>query len=195
MNLLQLLVTHQVMAIVRARTSDCAKSIVTDLTTQGIRLMEISLNTPGALDLIADCAAELDTVGAGTVISVQNARDVVAAGASYLVTPVIIPEILAEADRLGVPVLCGAFTPTEVLEAWQRGATAVKIFPASLGGPAYLEALRAVLPDIPLVPVGGVEIDQISGYFGAGSIAVGLGSPLTGGDIAERCERLRKALP
>jgi 2-dehydro-3-deoxyphosphogluconate aldolase/(4S)-4-hydroxy-2-oxoglutarate aldolase len=193
-DLLDLLISNKVMAIVRAPTAERAKILVNELAVHGVKLMEITLNTPGALDLIAATSGEFKTVGAGTVLTVTDARDAVAAGAAYLVTPAVIPAVLEEAGRLDTPVICGASSPTEVLQAWQGGATAVKVFPASLGGPAYLAALLAPLPDIPLVAVGGVEIDDVPEYLNAGAIAVGIGSPLTNGDIAERCDRLWQAL-
>lgn len=189
-----LLTSHRIMAIVRAATAHRARTVIRELRTHGVHLTEITLNTPEALDLIADSTAGDTPVGAGTVLTARNARDAVAAGASYLVTPAVLPEVLDTAQRLDVPVLCGAHTPTEVLQAMRTGATAVKVFPASLGGPPYLSALRAPMPAVPLVAVGGVDIEDVPAYLEAGAMAVGIGSPLTEGDVAERCARLRKIL-
>ncbi|HEY0698714.1 MAG TPA: bifunctional 4-hydroxy-2-oxoglutarate aldolase/2-dehydro-3-deoxy-phosphogluconate aldolase, partial [Micromonospora sp.] len=100
------------------------------------------------------------------------------AGAQFLVTPTTRPEVLHRASSAGLPVVCGAFTPTEVDVAWSAGATMVKLFPASLGGPAYLAELRAPLPDVPLVPTGGVTPESVPDWARAGAVAVGVGSSL-----------------
>jgi 2-dehydro-3-deoxyphosphogluconate aldolase/(4S)-4-hydroxy-2-oxoglutarate aldolase len=135
------------------------------------------------------------------VLTAAEAQAAVEAGAAYLVTPGISAGA-AEGVRLGVPVLVGALTPSEVVAAVELGATAVKLFPvAELGGPSYLRALRAPFPGVPFVPVGGVTLDAVPAYLGAGATAVGVGSPLTGdsGDggsldaLRERARALRAA--
>jgi 2-dehydro-3-deoxyphosphogluconate aldolase/(4S)-4-hydroxy-2-oxoglutarate aldolase len=113
------------------------------------------------------------------VLTAADARASAEAGASYLVTPAVT-EAVAEGRRLGLPVLAGAFTPTEVVAAISAGATAVKLFPAFLGGEAYLRALREPFPDIAFVPVGGIGPSEAAGYLRAGAVAVGAGSPLVG---------------
>ena len=125
----------------------------------------------------------------------------VAAGAAYLVAPDFRPEMVAFAVGRGIPVVPGALTPTEVAAAWAAGATAVKVFPVSaVGGPAYVKAVRAPLPEVPLVPTGGVGIDDIGAYLAAGAAAVGLGAPLlgdagdAGGDLAALADRARRAV-
>ena len=140
-------------------------------------------------------------LGVGTVRSAADAEAAVAAGAAYLVAPDLQPEMVAFAVERGVPVVPGGLTPTEIAAAWAAGATAVKVFPVSaVGGPAYCKAVRAPLPEVPLVPTGGVGIDDIGAYLAAGAVAVGIGSPLLGdagdpgGDLGGLGERARRAV-
>jgi 2-dehydro-3-deoxyphosphogluconate aldolase/(4S)-4-hydroxy-2-oxoglutarate aldolase len=114
------------------------------------------------------------------VTTADAAEQAITAGAQFLVTPALLPEVHAVADDRGVPVLAGAYTPTEVLAAWRAGAAAVKVFPAVSGGTAHIAALRGPFPDIPLVPVGGIALATVPDYLGAGALAVGLGAPLVG---------------
>lgn len=180
MDLLAELAHRRLLAIVRAGTPDRLVDVVRTLVGCGIALVELPLTTPGALDALRGCADIPEVlIGAGTVRSAKDAAAVVAAGARYLVTPAVVPEVLEAAAALGVPVLCGAFTASEALAAVRGGATAVKIFPASVAGPAYLSALLQPLPDVPL-----------------GAIAVGIGSPLVadacdGGSLDALAERAR----
>jgi 2-dehydro-3-deoxyphosphogluconate aldolase/(4S)-4-hydroxy-2-oxoglutarate aldolase len=193
------LTEERLLAIVRgpdpARLLDCLRV----LAEAGVRLVEVSLTSTGAVDVLAAAASELGNVlvlGAGTVLTEAQASDVRAAGARYIVTPAAGAGADA-AHRAALPVLAGALTPTEVWAAHQRGAAAVKLFPASLGGPAYVRALVDPFPDVPLVPVGGVDAAAAAAYLAAGAVAVGVGSPLlgdaaTGGDLAELAERARQ---
>jgi predicted metal-dependent phosphotriesterase family hydrolase len=120
------------------------------------------------------------TLGAGTVLEPETAHAAIDAGASYLVSPTVGLDVIERARRRGVAALPGAFTPTEILRAWRAGADAVKLFPASVGGPAYLRAVKAPLAEVPLVPTGGVGLEEIGRYLYAGALAVGLGGPLVG---------------
>jgi 2-dehydro-3-deoxyphosphogluconate aldolase/(4S)-4-hydroxy-2-oxoglutarate aldolase len=182
LNLLDTLRTHRLLAIVRSDDPDAALAAVLSLADSGVKLIEVSLTSTDALGVLRRATAALGAdhgLGAGTVLTVDEARQAAAAGASYLVTPALAPS-LAEAGRLGLPVLAGALTPTEVVQANTVGATAVKLFPASLGGPDYLRALRDPFPRTPFVPVGGVDAESARGYLDRGAIAVGVGSPLLG---------------
>jgi 2-dehydro-3-deoxyphosphogluconate aldolase / (4S)-4-hydroxy-2-oxoglutarate aldolase len=130
------------------------------------------------------------------VLTKQDVDNVAVAGGQFIVTPSLAPSIEEAASR-GLAVLAGALTPSEAFEAMNRGATAVKLFPASIGGPGYLKALRDPFPEIPFIAVGGVGLDEAAGYWGAGAIAVGLGGPLfgdaaSGGDLAPMRERARR---
>jgi 2-dehydro-3-deoxyphosphogluconate aldolase/(4S)-4-hydroxy-2-oxoglutarate aldolase len=181
-NLLEALHTHRLLAIVRGPDPEAALAAVLVLAESGIALIEVSLTGADALGTIRRARAALGPgfgLGAGTVLTAEDARAAADAGAAFLVTPALAPS-LGEAARLGLPVLAGALTPTEVVQAQAAGATAVKLFPASLGGPQYLAALRDPFPHTPFVPVGGVDADGAREYLRRGAAAVGVGSPLLG---------------
>jgi len=177
-----LLRSHRLVAIVRGRAADAALRSVHALAAEGVELIEVSLTTDKALDVLARARAELgpSALGAGTVLTGQDARNACAAGAAFVVTPGLCAGA-AEAVRLGLPALVGVFTPSEVIAARAAGAAAVKLFPAAqAGGPAYLKALRAPFPDVDFVPVGGVDAESGRGYLEAGATAIGVGGPLLG---------------
>jgi 2-dehydro-3-deoxyphosphogluconate aldolase / (4S)-4-hydroxy-2-oxoglutarate aldolase len=181
-NLLAELRSRRLVAIIRGTDTDAAVRTASTLAAAGIALMEVSLNTPDALSVISRARAELGDgihVGVGTVITADDASRAADAGAAFAVTPAITPGLPVLAER-GIPVLCGALSPSEVVAATRQGAAAVKLFPASLGGVRYLKALRDPFPDVPFVPVGGVDADAARGYLAAGAAAVGVGSPLIG---------------
>jgi 2-dehydro-3-deoxyphosphogluconate aldolase/(4S)-4-hydroxy-2-oxoglutarate aldolase len=147
----------------------------------GFRSFEITLTTPGAIDLLAQLRARLGpevAIGAGTVLDLDAARRCIDAGAQFLVSPCIVPGLAAFAHEHGCAALIGGFTPTEVLAAHREGADIVKLFPASVGGPGQLAALRAVFPQIRLCPTGGVSLDNMAAWFAAGAALVGVGNNL-----------------
>lgn len=204
MHLVEHLSRARMMAIVRSSTADDARRTVDILLDCGVTLIEVSLTTPGAVNVIRSVSTGLAghaRLGAGTVMSSSQAEESLEAGASFLVTPA-----LSEGARTGlaagVEVLVGALTPTEVQSAFDLDATAVKIFPASAFGPAYLRALAGPFPEKPLVPVGGIGTDDVPEYLEAGALAVGVGTPLTGPAgsppderrIRSQCERFHQAL-
>jgi 2-dehydro-3-deoxyphosphogluconate aldolase/(4S)-4-hydroxy-2-oxoglutarate aldolase len=172
------------MAILRSADAAGLPAVARALTDGGITCLEVTLTTSGALDALAAIRDELGpevAVGAGTVITTGQAREALAAGAEFLVAPAVDADVIRDAAGRGIPCYPGAWTPTEVSTAWRAGAAAVKLFPASTGGPAHLRQLRAPLPDVPLVAVGGVGVDQARDYLDAGALAVGIGSPLLRG--------------
>ncbi|GIG62902.1 aldolase [Longispora fulva] len=182
MKLLDALRQYRLVAIVRGSDPAATLDAVLTLADCGIALIEVSLTTPDALGVLTRARRALGPdfgLGAGTVLTVEQAQATADAGVSYVVTPGLAPSV-AEARALGLPALVGAVTPTEVIAAHAAGAEAVKLFPASIGGPEYLRALRDPLPDIPLVPVGGVDAHRAGEYLRAGAVAVGVGSPLLG---------------
>lgn len=197
MNLTEVLAAQRLLAIVRGRDRDAALRTVCTLAEGGIEAIEISLTTTDAFRVIEQARRELDeriALGAGTVLTADDAVRAAEAGASYLVTPALGDDLRTTSAR-DLPVLLGALTPTEVVTAMSRGACAVKLFPASLGGPAYLKALRDPFPTVPFVPVGGVDPAAARGYLAAGALAVGVGSPLvgdaaSGGDLGELRARI-----
>ncbi|WP_354173103.1 bifunctional 4-hydroxy-2-oxoglutarate aldolase/2-dehydro-3-deoxy-phosphogluconate aldolase [Arthrobacter sp. UYEF36] len=188
----------RLVAIVRGTDGGAAAKAALAVMEEGFRYVEIALTTPDALAAIREARAAAPDgcfVGAGTVLTAQDVEHVAEAGGQFIVTPALAESIEAAAAR-GIPVLAGALTPTEAYEAMTRGATAVKLFPASIGGPGYLKALRDPFPGIPFIAVGGVGLDEASGYWQAGAVAVGLGGPLfgdagSGGDLAPVRERAR----
>lgn len=167
MNLLDQLRSRRLLAIVRGRDADASLRAVVTLAEEQVGLVEVSLTGCDASRVIARARAELGpdaALGAGTVLTAQDARRAADAGASFLVTPGLGDGVLSEADHLGLPVLAGALTPTEIVAA-TRAAVAVKLFPASLGGPPYLRALREPFSTVPFVPVGGVEAASVRAYL------------------------------
>lgn len=143
----------------------------------GLRVLEITLTTPGALEVIRALSREDVIVGGGTVLSPDDVRAVAASGGRFALSPVFDPEVVDEADRLGLLAIPGASTPTEILAAHRHGARAVKVFPAgALGGPAYLRAIRGPLPDVKLIPTSGATAETLHEYLDAGAVAVGVGT-------------------
>lgn len=195
---LQQLVAARVVGIIRGSDQQAAIDTALTLFDEGLRQVEVTLTTPGALaaiERIRGRAPEGALTGAGTVVSAQDADDASAAGAQFLVTPAVVPSIEAGAVR-GLPVLAGAMTPTEAWTAMERGATAVKLFPASSLGPSHLTAVRDPFPRIPFVAVGGVGLEDVQAYLHAGAVAVGVGAPLvgdaaSGGDLGALRKRAR----
>jgi len=176
------LARERLLAIVRGPDPAAAIQCALVLLESGIRVLEVSLVTTDALRVIAEVARRAPdgcVVGAGTVLTREDVAHAQDAGARFMVTPALT-ESVAESVARGIPVLAGALTPTEVVTALSLGATAVKVFPASIGGPAYLQALRDPLPGAPFVPVGGVDAALAAEYLAAGAVAVGVGSPLVG---------------
>ncbi|RAJ38480.1 2-dehydro-3-deoxyphosphogluconate aldolase/(4S)-4-hydroxy-2-oxoglutarate aldolase [Kitasatospora sp. SolWspMP-SS2h] len=204
MDLLTELTDRKVLAVVRADTPDLAVACLRTLAGAGITALEVSLTTPGALDAIARARADSPPdvlIGAGTVLTAEHAELAAAAGASFAVTPGLTPGA-PRSTALGLPLLCGALTPTEVLAALDAGATAVKVFPAATHGPGYLRDLLAPLPHAPLIAIGGIDADAAPRYLAAGARVVGVGSPLLGDAgrggsltaLAERAARLLRAV-
>ena len=179
---LEELAQERVLAIIRGTDPEHAIRAALALAESGIRFLEVSLVTTEALHVIAEVARQVPdgtVIGAGTVLTREDVARAQDAGARFMVTPAVT-DSLAESVIRGIPVLAGAFTPTEVVTALSLGATAVKLFPAATGGPAHLRALLDPLPGVPFVPVGGVNAALAAEYFAAGAVAVGIGSPLLG---------------
>lgn len=188
----------RLIAIIRGDAGQAAVATASALFESGVRLVEVALTTPDALAAIRSIARKAPPgcrVGAGTVLSEGDVAAAIKAGATFAVTPGMAPSVPA-CVAAGLPVLVGALTPTEALAARDAGATAVKLFPASLGGPGYLKALRDPLPDLPFIPVGGVGVLEAEEYLRMGAVAVGVGGPLvgdaaSGGDLAALRMRAR----
>lgn len=191
-----------VMAILRGHQAAHLDAAIATLVEAGVRSIEITLTTPHALETLrrwAASASEGIKIGCGTVLSQAQAEAATDCGAAFVVAPNYDDAVVRACLENDVPVLPAAWTPTEVVRAWEAGATAVKLFPAALGGPAYVRHLRGPLPDVPLLPTGGVAIEDIPDYLSAGANGVGLGGPLLGdaldgGDLAALHDRARRAL-
>jgi 2-dehydro-3-deoxyphosphogluconate aldolase / (4S)-4-hydroxy-2-oxoglutarate aldolase len=187
----------RLVVVLRAPHASAYAPIVSALADGGVTSVEVTLTTPDTLALLPDLCRRLGDrldIGVGTVTDAAAADAAIRAGADYLVTPVVDPGIAACAADHGVPVIMGAFTPTESFAAWRAGAAAVKVFPAARLGPAYAADLRGPFPDIALVPSGGIDLPAVAEWLDAGAVAVSVGSPLLrdavrGGDLGALRER------
>lgn len=176
---------HSITAVVRAeRKCEAFLHVVDAIIQGGVRCLEVTLTTPEALRCLEMASEQLEgteaLLGAGSVLDGEICRMAILSGAQYIVTPIFAPEVISVAQRCGVPVICGAYTPTEVFQAWQGGADMVKVFPASLGGPEYIEILQEPFPQVPLVPGGGVKLNNTAAYLRAGAAALAVGTNLVG---------------
>ena len=186
------LVAARVVPVLRLESRADAESAIDCLIEAGFATVEITLTTPGALDLIGGLKRRAQgglLVGAGTVLDLDSARACLDAGADYLVSPCLVPGMGKLAADAGAAALSGGFTPGEVLAAWRDGSAIVKIFPAATGGPSHLAALHAVYPQIPLCPTGGVSTANMLAYFKAGAAVVGIGNNVIDREALARGER------
>jgi len=171
-----------IIPIIRAETESTALRIVEALMGAGLGVIEITMTVPNATSVMASTARRFGAdliIGAGTVTTAAMAGEAVDSGCTFLVTPGVLPKVVTVARTRGVPVICGALTPTEILTAHQAGADLVKVFPVSaVGGAAYIRAVRGPLPNIGLVATGGVGLATVGSYFEAGCVAVGVGGEL-----------------
>lgn len=174
--------TVGVVAIVRLRDNEPGDELLDALLDGGVRFVEVTLPTPGSLDAVRRWTGDgRAVVGVGTVRTPQDAVAAADAGAAFLVTPTTRPAVLEAAAERGVPIVCGALTPTEVDVAWAHGAAAVKVFPvAMVGGASYVRALREPLDDVLLLPTGGVDVASTQDFARAGCVGVGIGSAMVG---------------
>ena len=170
-----------VVAVLRGVDADRAVETARALARGGVGAVEVTLDATGAVETLAAVRTALDDetlVGAGTVMDAAAASRAVGAGAEFVVAPHVDTSVVETANRYGVAAMPGAMTPTEAVRAAEAGADAVKVFPAATVGPAHLRRLRGPLPQIPLVPTGGVDADSVDEFFAAGATAVGAGSAL-----------------
>ena len=170
-----------VVGILRFFPRDQVERLIPAALEGGLCNLEITMNTAGAEDLIrlaCSLAGSRANIGAGTVITLDQLDRALAAGAAFIVTPALVPEVIRACVDRKVPVMSGALTPTEILTAWQMGATLVKVFPADQLGPAHIRAVKAPFPEIPLMPTGGVTVETLPEFQKAGAEAFGVGGPL-----------------
>lgn len=168
--------------VVRAASADEALAAVEAIRAGGIPILEITLTVPGAVGIIRELTKRLGDqalIGAGTVLDADTAQACIDAGAKFIVSPALDIATIERCRSLVVPVMAGALTPTEILTAWKAGANAVKVFPAnSVGGASYLKSIKAPLPQIELLPTGGVNLDTAADFIKAGAFALGVGADL-----------------
>jgi 2-dehydro-3-deoxyphosphogluconate aldolase / (4S)-4-hydroxy-2-oxoglutarate aldolase len=174
--------------VLRARKQEDAIAIAHAIREGGVPILEITMTVPGALEVIRELAATFSNqvlIGAGTVLDPETARACILAGAEFIVSPALKISTIEICHRYAVPIFPGALTPTEVLTAWEAGADAVKVFPCgAMGGAQYLKSLKAPLPQIEMIPTGGVSLSTAAEFFAAGAFALGVGADLIGSDIA-----------
>jgi 2-dehydro-3-deoxyphosphogluconate aldolase / (4S)-4-hydroxy-2-oxoglutarate aldolase len=186
MNILSEILDHKIIAIIRGSKAENVLSIARALNKGGIKLIEITMNSPKALSVIEEVSYELGEkmiVGAGTVLDSQTARNALIAGAKFILSPNVDTETIKMTKRYGAISIPGAFTPTEILKAFDDGGDIIKVFPASCVGPTYIKDIKGPLPQIPLLATGGINLDNISSYIKNGSAGVGLGSALVNSKV------------
>lgn len=171
-----------VLPVVRADSANEAAQAIEAVKAGGINVFEITMTVPGAVELIAELSAQFGAtalIGAGTVLTPEQARECVAAGAKFIISPALNLDTIKFCNENDVAVMPGALTPTEIVSAWNAGADCVKVFPAgALGGADYLKSLKAPLPHIELIPTGGVSLATAAGFIRAGATAIGIGADL-----------------
>ena len=193
---------ERIVAVIRLEAADKLRAVIDALGAGGVRVFEVTMTVPRAIDLIGQLARELKEdvlIGAGTVLDKGTACDAIRAGAKFVVGPVFRRDVIEACHSRGVTAIPGCFSPTEIVDAWDAGADIVKVFPSTSLGPAFIKDVRAPLPQVKLMPTGGVSIDNAADWLRAGAVAVGVGSALVdpaavkAGDFAEitrRAERL-----
>ena len=178
----------KVVAVIRMKDSSRVAQAAAALLRGGIGALEITMTVPGAVEIIRDMAAAKapgTLIGAGTVLDAGMATDVIAAGADFVVSPVTDRDMVAACRDAGVLVAPGAFTPTEIVAAWRAGADIVKVFPATSLGPQFCRDLRGPLPQVRLMPTGGVTLENAAEFIAAGAAAVGIGTALVDAKMVE----------
>jgi len=177
-----------VVAVIRMKDPARVHGVVDALAAGGVRALELTMTVPRAVELIRELAPAMPAdflLGAGTVTDAKTARAVIDAGASFVVGPVFRPEVIAVCHQCDVPAIPGCLSPTEILAAHEAGADIVKVFPATALGPQYVKDLRAPLPQVKLMPTGGVTLDNAGEWIRAGAAAVGIGSALLDANAIE----------
>ena len=174
-----------IVAIVRTDNAEKAKKLVEAISIGGIKVIEVTMSVPGAIDVIKElavyCNREEITLGVGSVLDPETARAAILAGAEYVVTPCLNPSVIKLCNRYQVPSMPGAMSVKEVVEAMEAGADIVTVFAGALLGPQFIKAVHGPIPQAPLMPTGGVAVDNVREWFAAGAVALGVGGSLTAG--------------
>ena len=177
-----------IVAIIRANSANELIDAAAAIHEGGVSVIEVTMTTPNALQVISDVSSAYGDsvlVGAGSVLDAETARAVMLAGAEFIVSPVTKADVIEICNRYGKVVIPGAFTPTEILAAWEAGADYVKVFPSSGVGASYIKDVKAPLPHIPLVPTGGINAENAAEFIAAGATALGVGSSLVNNQLIE----------
>lgn len=185
---MQRIESSAIVAIIRAKSSNELIKTAEAIKDGGVDVIEITMTTPGALNVITEVSKHLGDevlIGVGSVLDAETARAAMLAGAEFVVSPVTKKDVIDICNRYGKVVIPGAFTPTEILYAWETGADYVKVFPSSGVGPSYIKDIKAPLPQIPLIPTGGINKENAGDFIKAGSAALGVGSALVSNTIIE----------
>lgn len=186
-NILSSLLETKIIAIIRLHTLGSVQPAALALLAGGIRAIEVTVGTPNVYREIEQLAKHPDILpGIGSVVDVHTVREAVSAGAQYIVTPTSKQELIEEAHRLNVPLLSGAATPGEILQAYEWGADIVKLFPAKFFGLSYFKAIRAPMPQIPIMPTGGVSLDNAVEWIKSGAVCLGVGSALVNQKVVDQ---------
>ena len=179
-----------VVAVLRGVEADTVIDIAEALREGGVTAIEITADTPGVLEMISEVSASFSgsetIIGAGTVLDPETARSALLSGAEFVVTPTLDEEVIEVCNRYGSVVAPGVMTPTEALRGYEEGADLVKVFPASTLGPGHLKSMKGPLGQIPMMPTGGVDLDNVADFIEAGAVGVGVGSSLVDGEAVER---------
>jgi 2-dehydro-3-deoxyphosphogluconate aldolase / (4S)-4-hydroxy-2-oxoglutarate aldolase len=184
LQVVQALEANGVVAVIRMKQPEKLRAVVNALAEGGVRALEVTMTVPRAIEMIGELAPTLPAgflLGAGTVLDAETARLAILAGAQFVVGPVFRPEVIAMCHRYDVAAMPGCFTPTEILAAWEAGADIVKVFPATALGPGFIKDVRGPLPQVKLMPTGGVTLDNAGEWIKAGAVAVGVGTALLDG--------------
>ena len=178
-SLLQELLSSKIIAIIRLSTSEPIHELAKALFRGGIKAVEVTMGTPNALEEINKLSQIEGLIpGVGSVIEAKTAQAAIEAGAQFVVTPVSKPEVIQRAHHLDKPILSGAMTPTEILQAYELGADVVKLFPAAHFGPSYFKAVKAPMPHIPIMPTGGITLENAAEWIACGAVCLGVGGTL-----------------
>ncbi|MCW2736854.1 bifunctional 4-hydroxy-2-oxoglutarate aldolase/2-dehydro-3-deoxy-phosphogluconate aldolase [Nocardioides sp.] len=188
-SLATILAEDRIAAVLRGREVSDPAALTRALATAGIRCVEFTLTLPDAVEAMAEARGVVDAfVGAGTVTTAAEAERVISAGAQFVVSPGLALDVVGPCREAGIPFVLGAYTPSEVMAAVRAGSAVVKLFPAGLGGPRYLRDLRGPFPEVPLVPSGGVSVDNVAAFLAAGAVAAFAGSDLVPREAVENGE-------
>lgn len=185
--------SQKVIAILRGMGTAEVDFALAALKSASLRIVEITMDTPGAVDMVKEYSKDEELImGMGTITCYEELEKALGAGAKFIVTPILSKEVLEGCNQAGVPIICGAFTPSEIMTAWYGGADLVKVFPASVLGPSYIKSLLGPLASVKLVPTGGINQENGKSYLEAGATALGIGGSLFNKEAIKQRDKERQ---